>query len=362
MKMRLNAAGIAIVLAFLSIALSTGCGGPLNSPPEEEHAEDQDAAVAYFDAPTDALAVGATRRYSLRVEPASAEVESISVRPSTDAVNVTEMDEHGFTIRAVAAGDTALDVDVHFKEHESDSAYILVKSAPAASVHLSHDCAGLAGGLNHPSYDEREEFRAQPYLVNTTARINIWVNDENGDHLESDDAFPLEWEPADALRFNRRENHAIIFETGEEPGIVTIKSKLDDTTLQLELVEPGEVDAITAIEQGIPDMFESDQDALISDVPIAVHIAPMVDGDLICNHSLDVSMQSVTPEICQTRIASQDDDSLIDLLWDWEGRFFAFEVMDNGTCELQAHAPEANGGEGATWEHSLEVALPEDQQ
>jgi hypothetical protein len=342
-------------LATLGLALMIAGCGPI---------DDSAAPAVEVTGFGGVMAVGSTRHLTVRVRQSPAAVESISVLPETDAIEVESSTAHNFKVRAHEAGKTALEVIAHMDDQTNVRTTVELESADPARLTLEHRCPGRIRGVDHPTYTEGDEYAAQPYLTDSTATIEMEVYDESGRALSIEGFVAFDWEPAGALELvqstSKSFSTVLEFETGSQAQEVALQSTFDDTQLRLNVVEVGGVNRLSTLEESLHELF--DFSALrVTDGTLAVHMLPGVDDNLICNHDIEISFQSLTPQVCQTGAIDAFPEP-INLLPNWPEPQFGLALVGPGTCELQAHAPDAADGQGVDWEYSLEVVRSDDER
>lgn len=355
-----SARWLAVTLAFLGIC-SVGCGDLMHMGEPEPQPEPVAPTIRLsMGSETRPVAVGASKRIHLYVTPTNAEIESLTIRAEGDAFGVEVRDDDGVLLRARAAGRDTIEAVASFADHPDARATVDVQARQPARVELHHRCSTHLRNLMHPSYSAGDEFERQPYLVGTQARISMEVFDADGWRLDTHDFLPVQWEPSGALELVDRNRDELNFEAGSQPGEVTLTSTVDQTELPMQWVEVGDVDALTALEEGLAE--EVEMEALSFDV--SVHLAGVVDGKAICEAGVGASMQSLTPQVCEVRAVTDYSEAAaldlvalysgVDLVW--SSGYHELEVLEAGRCELQGHAPDAAGGQGASWDYAIEVA------
>jgi hypothetical protein len=246
---------------------------------------------------------------------------------------VTDFSGHELTIQGVASGGALLEVTGTQTDGEelSDSVNMLAR-VPDQLV-LRHTCLGA-------------EARAGNYLTDQ----RVWMP---FDMLENDRAvigygyYPIDI-TGDAATLDAAESNQqyMAFDTAATAGAVTFDSQVDDETLTLNVVTPGDIDGVMQ-----PIAFVG-EDIDVGDVN-AFYTLPSVGGVAVCQAAVDIDVASDTETICDVRKRNEPDNGDEDARR--ERGWFEVEGLAEGTCQYTVTYPDGNGGAGASAQFTYEI-------
>jgi hypothetical protein len=177
-----------------------------------------------------------------------------------------------------------------------------------------------------------------PYLVGMGVNLQHSLYDDDMVRLDgSIGELPFTIEPAEAL--NERYN-------AQQPGEVTLRSKVDETVREFRIVEAADVSDLTL------DPIESwnPSNASVGGRWPEFEVHGLTNGSILCGEPnlvrhFEFEFETFTPEICHPQNHS-----------------IQFSPRKPGTCTFRISLPDVNQGEGWTIERSFELIQSDGSQ
>lgn len=354
---------LGLLSGICSVALFTlaGCTGffqPQDPSEPEERSEETDSSLEFETEPTDRYAVGANGYFTVSESTGFHTIESLDIEPRSESVEVISKTVQGhssanFGLRSESAGDHPVEVRATLANGRELERTFEFNVREIAEMRMS------------PKRLEPEPAEGEspaPYLVDSRARIAFRLLDSEGESLIGFGRFPVEWEPEEALELDREASPGsrFIFRTASAPGTVTVQSTVGDETQEIELITPSMVEGLALAERALG--YAPSDAELPIDGHWAGHIIPVYKGITIEDASLDVSVESKTPEVClvvadSVELFEEETGQEVETEYPetWPGDGFVVDLRQSGECRLHAALPEANGGDGADVTESLEI-------
>jgi hypothetical protein len=349
------ALGLAFVLA-LSPAL--GCSGPFQTEPNYERPTPEGGELEFSREALPKVAVEAEARLSIIETPHNSSFDSLEVEPHSEVVEVVSKSREmssspNFVLRASETGDHPVQLRATLYDGRELERTFEFEARSIDDISIDPQTFATEGfGPDEP----------MPYLVDSTIRVSVEFLDSEGNSLVATGRYPVEWEPQGALELDRNVSRAgtLIFRTGSTPEVVTLESSIGSETQKLELVSASMVEGL-ALGEEVLGLTEEQE--IPTDGVWAGHIVPVYEGSLIPDSSLEVDFQSRSPEVClllsdDAEAYSEETGRNVNSRYPkrFPGTGFVVDINDAGACRLYASLPEANGGDGAEFETSVEFA------
>lgn len=360
-----RALALSFCLASVSFVVS-GCTDPLSdhrnpsSSTDDRHADwEREHELVFHIEPPLPQAVGTSDRYRISAPRSDDTFEALAIEPRSGAVDVVSKDlqpadNPSFVLHVSSAGTHHVHVRAEVEGGRERRRTFAIEARPIAEVELEPE--------GHVP-QELPPDTVPPYLVDSTARISLDLRDSDGNLLGGHGRCPLEWKPKNALEIDREASGVIdaVFQTGSEPGTVVLQSEVDDERREIRLIDASMVDDL--------ELAERVKGYIDPDFPLpvrglwAAHVLPVYDDITIFDASLDASLTSETPEVCEVVSDSKStfeehSDREVDSILPPANSEDAFvvNIRRAGECELNAELPEANHGEGATLHARFPIA------
>lgn len=287
-----------------------------------------DDRVGDFNKP---IAVGG--RLDLTVEEAGRlkQVPVVSATSGTpDTLTVVGFTGSVVTVEGKAPGSALLEVEATVAgQNLPDSVNLLV--AQPEVLKLRHLCTESRTGL---------------YFVDQDVHIPFDMSKANGQPVIGYGVHPVTVEPADALTLDAttKDQATLHFKTRATPGEATIRSTVDDTTLDVTLVTEAQIDG--------GKIFAGEADAVQAGHKAFRLVWPTVGGQQVCQPKLQVEVVGATPDVCAVSAAqTAREDDATGTTWGW----VEIDAQKAGTCSFDVTWPGGNDGAGATERFDLVV-------
>lgn len=293
-----------------------------------------DDDVTNFNKP---IAVGAKLELKVLETGSRLPVEVIdAMSDDTDVLDVETFSSNRVILVGAGDGSAAIEVSAEKQDGEVVTDSVNMLSAVPDVLKLGHTCT--AGDA------------LAKYFVDTEdVHISFDMEKENGQPVIGYGYFPIEVTGDAELDLDRgsTDQANFHFNVGQSVGTATIQSTVDDTTLDVEVVLPGDVDAIESNPT-------SDFQLHVGETEF-YHFWPTVQGVRVCQSHEEVQAESSTPSICAvSAVAPPEDDETASGLLGVTG-WVKIEGKEFGTCQFTVTYPNANTGQGVTQEFEAEV-------
>lgn len=327
-------------LLIVSTALTTLAAGCVSSTTGEE------GNLSFrYSSPNDArnfnkpIAVGAkldVRVYAAgTVEPGEDDAAEIVSASAGDSAVFTVSNGGGNTIivEGVGAGSSELLVTATVAGEEVSDRVTMMARVPEV-LKLTHLCGdpGRAVGF---------------YLVGQEIDLGFGMELSDGQQMIGYGYYPIDVEPTAGatLKTDSRDQTFVKLTTGAEAGQVTLSSRIDATTMTLNLVEEGAINAI-ALEAPV---------AVAVDEQEIYTLLPSVQGSPVCQARVAFTVTTTTPDICDvTALSDTEFGQAVDALTR-KLNWIQIEGKTVGDCAFDVTLPNASGGAGLTT--SLQVSV-----
>ncbi|MBI1948473.1 MAG: hypothetical protein HYS27_22495 [Deltaproteobacteria bacterium] len=259
---------------------------------------------------------------------------TLSVAESDDVavLEVASFEGSSVTVRGVADGNPLLSVTgtTAAGEELSDSVNLLVREPEV--LRLAHTCSTTGTGA---------------YITSQRVYVPFEMERANGQAVIGYGRYPATPSDAAALTLDAAASNQqfMAFDTGAAAATLTLDSDIDDTTLDVQLVDQG---AIDGVEQPIAFVLE---DIDVGDVN-AFYVRPTTGGTTICQADIEKTVQSDTPAICDVRERNEAEDggdAVHEFGW------FEIEGIAAGTCNYTVTFPGGAAGAGTSAQFSYEI-------
>lgn len=259
------------------------------------------------------------------------EVED-AMSDDNDVIGVETFSSNRIILQGAGDGSALIEVTAKVPGGESLSDSVNMLAAKPDVLELRHSCTGN---------DEPAS-----YLTGTDgALISFDMKRANGQNVIGYGYFPIEVEGDLALNETTTDQANFHFDIGTTPGRATISSTIDESSIQLNIIEPGDID-------GIESNPTSDLEVRAGETEY-YHFWPTTGGERICQSEEQIEAETSTPEICNVRAAAPVDPDSAGA-FDITG-WVSVEGLEFGNCEFTVTYPNANGGEGVSNEFTAAV-------
>jgi hypothetical protein len=185
------------------------------------------------------------------------------------------------------------------------------------------------------------------YLVGQDVRIPFKMELRNGRSVIGYGYHPVDIEPAGAAQLDAtaKDQRYLRLRVTEEPGTVTLRSQLDETTATLQIVTVAAIDGIAAMPSNLAKISMGGTSYL--------GVQPTVGEHRVCQANINLEVTTSTPDVCTASSSTLNYDPAVGIYN--ESSYVAVTGVNPGLCELTASYPDANGGEGVSMELTVEV-------
>ena len=320
-------------LALVGLYLAIGCTSTTTGNEGNlDFSYTADDDIRNFNKP---IAVGA--KLELRVHETGTRLE-VDVEDATsddnDTLAVETFARNRIILEGVGEGPALIEVTAKVPGGEVLTDSVNMLAARPDILELRHSCTGDAGPAK--------------YLVGTDgALISYDFKKSNGQDVIGYGYFPFEVSGDAELTLNQTSTDQanFHFDIGTMPGTATIASTLDESTIDLDIVLPGDIDGIEGNPSAVLRLSVGDTRYF--------SFWPTVAGDRVCQSEEEVQAETSTPEICTVRAtAPVDPDS--SGAFDLTG-WVAVEGLSFGNCDFTVTFPNGAGGEGVSAEFTAAV-------
>lgn len=241
-------------------------------------------------------------------------------------LDVVSFSGNTITVMGVADGSALLSVEGTTLDGETLTDGINMLAGIPEVLLLAHTCEGDA------------------YLTSQRIWLPFEMEKENGQPVIGYGYYPVSLDSEASLGLNADDSgqQYMALDTTATPGIATLSSTVDDTTLALNIVTPAD---ITGAAQPIAWVFE---DIDVGDTN-AFYVLPTTDSSTICQAEVTKTVTSNTPDTCTIAEIEPSDSSTYEFGW--------FEVtgVAEGLCEYTVAYPDGNDGAGASTQFSYTI-------
>jgi hypothetical protein len=274
------------------------------------------------------IAVGASLDMDVTSSGDDSPIELESVESSDTAVMEAELNG-GNSLTVTATGDGNVLISVKGTGPEGEATDSINLNARVPEVHkLGHTCQNF-NGIDATEY---------AYLVDQPVYVPFEFEMSNGQPVIGYGYYPISIDAGAMLDESHQGSQYMRLDL-DALGLTTITSDIDGTTLQLNVIEHGDIDGVLQ-----PFAFVL-EDIDVGDVN-PFYVLPSAGGRPVCQADTVIEVASITPDICDVRLAN----SLAGDTSDQGKEFGWFEVegIAAGLCEYTVTYPNENGGAGAT--------------
>lgn len=241
--------------------------------------------------------------------------------PSVLAVN--GFNGQTITLQGKAEGSTTVNASATIPDGSVVSDSVDMSVAQPTVLKMHHYCTTAATGL---------------YLAGADIWIPYDMELSNGRPVVGYGYVPVEADPTDGVQFDQTTKDQANFHvtTASTKETVTLTSTIDDTTLQLQLVDPGDIDGIKLV---------NDSPTVVTGATTLVYLLPTVGDKPVCQARTAIDATSDTPEICDISTVDQPQTpQQAANEWGW----VKIKGKAAGTCKFSVTYSAANGGSGVT--------------
>lgn len=318
------------VVAISSLACTSQTTGDLGNLEFYYVADDE---VGNFNKP---IAVGAKLDLFVRDAGAGGDRDVSLEAASTDDEGIAKISEFSgnkMIIEAVSDGSFEITVSAKVNssgEVEEDKVDMLVRTPEV--LELRHTCGESGGNKGY-------------YLAGSDIYIPFELRLEDGQNVIGYGVYPME----NTEGLTRDESHVgsqyVKYQAADAPGTTTISSTIDETTLDVELIEAGSIDGM---------VLGADEDIdLKLDQGNLRYVLPTIGGSPVCQARTEFKAISNNPENCSVKVVLEPGD-FANVDYTGSG-WLEIEGLAKGDCAVSVSIPAANGGEGVTQEFNFEV-------
>jgi hypothetical protein len=316
----------ALALAVLpSLAVVVGCNSTITGNEGNfQFSYPADDRVADFNKP---LAVGAFLDLEVRdvghLQPVTLSAASFD---DTSVLDVVTFQGHEITITGVGEGSALLSVEGTTTDGETLTDSVNMLAAVPEVLILRHTCG--------------EDEASAAYLTSQRIWMPFEMTLSNSQPVIGYGYYPVAL-PGDApMTLSEADSgqQYMAFDTASAGGAFTLSSTIDDTTLEVAVVSPAELDGVA---EPVAWVLE---DIDVGDVN-PFYALPTAAGRMVCQADTNKTVASLTPTICDVRDyqpAAVTGDEGFEYGW------FEIEGLAEGTCEYTVTYTEGSGGAGAT--------------
>lgn len=283
----------AVILAGLATVALMGCESTITGNEGNllfEYTADDD--IADFNKP-----VGIGAKLELRVLEVGTRREVQLTDARTDAPTILDVEAFASN-RAIlvgtGAGNALVEVTAVLPSGDTVEDSVNMSAAEPTVLEMRHSCTG--DSVAH-------------YFTNTdNILVGYDMESSNGRPVIGYGLFPIEVTPAEALALNTTSTDQanFHFDSGTMTGEVTIASTIDDTTINLTISAPEEVDGI--------EMNPASNTKLHVDETHFLHVWPTVGGSRVCQSEAPMTAESTTPDICTvSAVEPPSDEGSLDI-------------------------------------------------
>lgn len=306
------------------------------------------------------LAVGAKLGYTANEEGEKPE-ETLQVHAALSSddsvIAVDEVASKLITLEALNPGEVTLDVeaDTQHSERVKDSFALSAKEVDAVSV--EHLC-----GPN----DDQDPV----YMIEQDIRLKYTMRAE-GDIAVGYGYYPVEVKPADAAALEAETKMGFLaLRTGSDTGVASVHSTLEEeekSSFEFGLVSAEQIVGLDLLERealGAQELSPSLGETLV------LHLLPRANYNQserpVCQFSGEVQVSVDTPEVCEVSFGEKESGEGVQdfapLLQLFDTHGLAIRGKAVGECAFSLNIPEANAGEGAGLDYSLEIVGESDDE
>ncbi len=281
------------------------------------------------------VAVGA----SLDIEVTSSGDDSPIELTSVESSDTTVMDaalNGGNSLTVTGVGDGNVLISVKGAGPEGDQSDSVNLNVRVPEVHrLSHTCTNF-NGVDATDY---------AYLAGQPVYVPFEFEMDNGQPVIGYGYYPISIDEGATLDESHQGSQYMRLDLGTA-GLTTLTSDIDGTTLELNIVDPEDIDGVLQ-----PFAFVL-EDIDVGDVN-PFYVLPSAAGMPVCQADTQVQVASLTPDICDVRLSNNLAGDASD-----QGKEFGwFEVegIAAGNCEYTVTYPNGMAGAGASETFSYEI-------
>ncbi len=246
-----------------------------------------------------------------------------------------------FIIRGAGDGNTLVEVNATGPDGEVVTDSVNMRASTAAALEMWHTCQDQAT-------------RSAQYLAGATEVLMPYdMKNDRSENVIGYGIVPWSQEPVDSLAINgtSKDQAYIHVDIPSTTGTITLTSDLDDTTLTLEVVDPGQIDGTE-----VNDV--SALQSIIAEETRVFHFYPTVGGTRVCQSQVPMTVEEMTPETCEVR---KVDDNPATIIVN-ESNWVSIKGLAQGDCSFNVVYPDGADGAGATEEFTIPIAAFADQE
>lgn len=238
------------------------------------------------------------------------------------------------TLEATGAGSTEISVDATLSRNgEVESDRFTMRTAVPEVVELTHLCATDSNVATY-LVGQKEIYLGYDMLL------------KDGQQVIGYGYYPVSAEPAMGVSvLTDKKNHDFVrMETGAEAGDVVLTSDVGEGSWTLKLVEEGAIDG--AVIEDLASVGVGEEETY--------NVLPTTMGDRICQANLSFEIATLTPDLCDVRLQSEEALSITKSITKKAG-WIVVSGKAVGDCKFSVTYAGANAGAGATVEFPVSI-------
>ncbi len=302
--------------------IATGCSSRITGNSGNlEFSYTTDDLTSDFNKP---IAVGAKLELKVQTAGDRQPVSISDVFTDEEVLLVDSFSGDNFILVGNGEGNSLVEVLADGPEGEVEDS-VNMRAAVPEVLKLSHTCTGNELGL----YPVGKSDVLVPFDMELA----------DGTQVIGYGYYPVELqEGLGTLQANSTDQANLRLDLGATPGDYTLSSTVDDTSLTIRLIEESQITGASVND-------DSPNFRVIEGETNFIYVWPAVGEDIVCQAQADMTVQSLTPEICDVRNNETPEDP--GQFVNSEG-FVAIEGLAAGECQFDVTFPNGNDGAGAT--------------
>lgn len=302
--------------------IATGCSSRITGNSGNlEFSYTTDDLTSDFNKP---IAVGAKLELKVQTAGDRQPVSISDVFTDEEVLLVDSFSGDNFILVGNGEGNSLVEVLADGPEGEVEDS-VNMRAAVPEVLKLSHTCTGNELGL----YPVGKSDVLVPFDMELS----------DGTQVIGYGYYPVELqEGLGTLQANSTDQANLRLDLGATPGDYTLSSTVDDTSLTIRLIEESQITGASVND-------DSPNFRVIEGETNFIYVWPAVGEDIVCQAQADMTVQSLTPEICDVRNNETPEDP--GQFVNSEG-FVAIEGLAAGECQFDVTFPNGNDGAGAT--------------
>ncbi len=250
----------------------------------------------------------------------------------TDAgsgLEVVEFSGNKFTLKATAEGNGL--VKVTTDDGLGDSVNMLAR-APEVQK-LSHSCVTTENAR---------------YLKDNRVLIPYELERANGQPVIGYGYYPVTFSGDAQLRRDEsvKAQQFLHLFTGDVAGAAQIDSDIDDTSINVTVVDPADIDGVELV-------LGTGQETDAGETDL-YYVLPTIGGDRVCQANTPKSVASLTPDVCSVEDREPPQAEADEKVHEWG--WFAVTGLTEGSCEVEVTYTLGAAGAGAKGSVMINIA------